>query len=249
MRVLVIGGAGGVGRRLTALLTAAGDEVSGVHRRVEQASVVERAGGTSVVFDLVEGTTGDLAALIEGHDAVVFSAGAHGTGREQTTLIDGRGLEKTVDAARQAGVARFVLVSAFPEAGRAVTTNAGFEHYMRVKKAADVYLTATDLAWVVVRPGTLTDDPGTGTVRAGWALPYGDASRDDVAAFIAVLLHEPRLHKIVVELTDGDTPVVGAAAALIAEQRGSITPSSPPRHRRAGSRQTAASGSARPRSA
>lgn len=215
MKTLVIGGAGGVGRRLTSLLVAAGDEVSGVHRNPEQADVIEQAGGTSVVFDLIAGTTEELAALLEGQDAVVFAAGAHGTGRDQTTLIDGRGLEKAVDAARQAGVRRFVLVSVFPDAGRSAETNAGFEHYMAVKKAADVYLTTADLDWVVVRPGTLTDSAGTGTVRAGWAIPYGDVHRDDVAAFIAAALHEPRLHHVVVELTDGDTPVDVAVAALL----------------------------------
>lgn len=216
MKTLVIGGAGGVGRRLTTLLTEDGGEVSGLHRNPAQATSVEEAGGTSVVFDLVEGSTDDLAALLAGHDAVVFSAGAHGTGREQTTLIDGKGLEKAVDAARQAGVRRFVLVSVFPEAGRGQQTNEGFEHYMRVKKDADVYLTATDLDWVVVRPGTLTDGPGTGRVHAGWAVPYGDVARDDVAAFLAGVLREPRLRRVVVELTGGDTPANEAVAALLA---------------------------------
>ena len=216
MKTLVIGGAGGVGRRLTALLSAAGDEVSGLHRNPAQADAVEQAGGTSVVFDLIEGSTDDLAARLAGHDAVVFAAGAHGTGRDQTTLIDGKGLEKAVDAARQAGVQRFVLVSVFPDAGRELETNEGFEHYMRVKKAADVYLTATDLDWVVVRPGTLVDSPGTGTVRAGWVVPYGDVTRDDVAAFLASVLHEPRLHHVVVELTEGDVLVDAAVSALLA---------------------------------
>lgn len=215
MKTLVIGGAGGVGRRLTALLVAGGDQVTVVHRRPEQAEAVEQAGGSSAVFDLVAGSTAELAALATGHDAVVFSAGAHGAGRDQTTLIDGRGLEKAVDAARSAGVGRFVLVSVFPDAGRSQETNEGFEHYMRVKKAADVYLTATDLDWVVVRPGTLTDTPGTGTVRAGWALPYGDVHRDDVAAFLAAVLHAPALRRIVIELTDGETPVEAAVAALL----------------------------------
>lgn len=215
MKITVIGGAGGVGRRLTTLLAEAGDAVTGVHRNAAQSEAVEQAGGTSALFDLIEGSTEDLAAVLQGQDAVVFSAGAHGTGREQTTLIDGRGLEKTADAAQRAGVRRFVLVSVFPDAGRDVETNDGFEHYMRVKKAADVHLTATDLDWVVVRPGTLTDGPGTGSVRAGWAVPYGDVPRDDVAAFIAAALHEPRLHHVVVELTGGDTPVGRAVADLL----------------------------------
>ena len=215
MRVCVIGGAGGVGRRLSALLVEAGDEVTGVHRRAEQAEDVTRTGATSAVFDLVEGATDDLAALLRGHDAVVFSAGAHGTGQDQTTLIDGRGLEKSARAAQQAGVDRFVLVSVFPDAGRDRQPSEGFEHYMRVKKAADVHLTQTDLDWVVVRPGTLVDDPGTGRVRAGWAVPYGDVRRDDVAAFLAAALHEPRLRHVVVELTNGDTPVAQAVGDLL----------------------------------
>jgi uncharacterized protein YbjT (DUF2867 family) len=215
VKVLVVGGAGGVGRRLTSRLAADGDAVTGVHRDAAQTEAVERAGGTSALFDLVDGSTQDLAALLDGQDAVVFSAGAHGTGRDQTTLIDGQGLEKAAAAARQAGVRRFVLVSVFPDAGRDREPNEGFEHYMRVKKDADVHLTQTDLDWVVVRPGTLTDSPGTGTVRAGWAVPYGDVARDDVAAFIAAVLHEPRLRHVVVELTDGETPVDRAVADLL----------------------------------
>ncbi|WP_091077875.1 NAD(P)-binding oxidoreductase [Microlunatus sagamiharensis] len=215
MRVCVIGGAGGVGRRLTSLLSGSGDEVTVVHRRAEQAAVVEEAGGRSALFDLVEGPVEELAGLLGGQDAVVFTAGAHGTGREQTTLIDGRGLEHAVDAAARAGVRRFVVVSVFPEAGRDVETNAGFEHYMRVKKAADVHLTESDLDWLVVRPGTLTDAPGTGKVRSGWAVPYGAVPRDDVAAFLAAALHEPRLHHVVVELTEGGTPVEEAVHALV----------------------------------
>jgi len=215
VRVCVIGGAGGVGRRLSTLLDEAGDEVTALHRRPEQAADVEAAGATSVVFDLVAGTVEELAAVVRGHDAVVFSAGAHGTGRDQTTLIDGRGLEKAAAAARAAGVSRFVLVSVFPDAGRSLPTNEGFEHYMRVKKDADVHLTGTDLDWVVVRPGTLTDTAGTGTVRAGWAVPYGDVARADVAGFIAAALHEPRLSHVVVELTDGPMPVDAAVAALV----------------------------------
>jgi uncharacterized protein YbjT (DUF2867 family) len=189
--------------------------VSGMHRHAEQSGVVEQAGGTSVVLDLVQARANELAERLAGHDAVVFAAGAHGTGRDQTTLIDGQGLEKAAEAARQAGIRRFVLVSVFPDAGRDREPNEGFEHYMRVKKAADVHLTGTDLDWVVVRPGTLTDTPGTGNVRAGWAVPYGDVHRDDVAAFLAAVLHEPRLRHVVLELTDGDTPAEQAVADLL----------------------------------
>jgi len=86
---------------------------------------------------------------------------------------------------------------------------------MRVKKAADVHLTHTDLDWVIVRPGLLLDDPGTGSVAAGLAIEYGAVPRDDVAAFIAGALHEPALSRVIVELTSGDVPVADAIAALV----------------------------------
>ncbi|MQS15636.1 SDR family oxidoreductase [Streptomyces kaniharaensis] len=216
MKVFQIGAAGGVGRRLAELLTACGDEVTGMHRSPAQADTVRATGAAALAGDLLADTVDDLAAKLAGHDAVVFSAGAHGTGAEWTTLIDGKGLEKAADAAEQAGVRRFVLVSVFPDALRGKAPGEGFEHYVKVKKTADVYLTRTGLDWLIVRPGTLLDTPGTGRVTAGPAVEYGDVHRDDVAAFIAAALHEPALHRVIVEITSGETPVAEAVAALAA---------------------------------
>ncbi|MGE0300889.1 MAG: NAD(P)H-binding protein, partial [Pseudonocardia sp.] len=165
--------------------------------------------------DLIADSAQDLAARFAGHEAVVFSAGAHGTGMDRTTAIDGEGLVKAAAAAAGAGVRRFVLVSAFPEAGRGrAERSAGFEHYMHIKKAADAHLVTTDLDWVIVRPGTLTNEPGTGRIAAGPALEYGTVPRDDVAAFLAAVLHEPAVSRTIVELTAGSTPVAEAVAAL-----------------------------------
>ncbi|WP_033318844.1 NAD(P)H-binding protein [Streptomyces yerevanensis] len=214
MKVFQIGAAGGVGRRLAELLTARGDQVTGMHRNPAQADTVRASGATPVTGDLINDSAEELAAKFAGHDAVVFSAGAHGTGMDKTTLIDGKGLEKAADAAAHAGVPRFVLVSVFPDALRDGERHEGFEHYIKVKKTADVYLTRTALDWLIVRPGTLLDAPGTGRVTAGAAVEYGDVHRDDVAAFIDAALHEPRLSRVIVELTSGDTPAADAVAAL-----------------------------------
>ena len=121
MKIFQIGAAGGVGRRLSALLSARGDQATGMHRAAAQADTIREAGAVPVVGDLIGDSVGQLAAKLSGHDAVVVSAGAHGTGQALTTQIDGRGLEK-------AGVTRFVLVSAFPEAGRGDALGDGFEH-------------------------------------------------------------------------------------------------------------------------
>lgn len=215
MKVFQIGAAGGVGRRLSARLTVRGDEVTGMHRRLEQADVIRETGAAPVTGDLIEDSVARLAGLMGGHDAVVFSAGAHGTGIGKTTLIDGEGLEKAAAAAEAAGARRFVLVSVIPDAGRDREPNEGFEHYMRVKKAADIHLAQTDLDWLILRPGTLTDEPGDGRVSAGPAVAYGDVSRDNVASFIAAALTEPQLRRAVVELVDGPVPVDDAVRRLV----------------------------------
>lgn len=219
MRVFVIGGAGGVGAPLTRILTERGDEVSGMHRSPSQAATVQDAGGTSVLGDLVADDVDTLAARMAGHDAVVFSAGAHGTGLDKTTAIDGEGVVKAAAAAKQAGVDRFVLVSVFPDAGRGKEPSAGFEHYMRVKKTADVHLVGTDLDWVIVRPGTLVTEPGDGLVAAGLAVEYGTVRRENVAHTIAAVLAEPGLSRTILEVTDGPTPAPAAVASLAAQTR------------------------------
>src|SRR3546814_19371028 len=95
-----------------------------------------------------------------GSDIVVFSAGAGGKGGvEMIDAIDGRGLELAVAAARQAGIQRFLLVSAFPEACRGKEVSATFEHSMAGKKFPEVHLSESDLAWVILRPGTLSGFP------------------------------------------------------------------------------------------
>ena len=190
-----------------------------MHRAPAQAEVLRAGGATPVVGDLIADTVDELASRIAGHDAVVFSAGAHGTGMDKTTLIDGQGLEKAAEAAARTGVTRFLLVSVFPDALRGQGLGEGFEHYIKVKKSADVHLSRTDLDWLIVRPGTLLDTPGTGRVAAGPAVEYGDVPRDDVAAFLAAALAEPALTRTIVELTTGDVPVADAVARLTNPRR------------------------------
>ena len=145
--------------------------------------------------DLLELNASELAQLMAGSDAVVFSAGAGGKGGpEMTNAIDGRGLELAVAAAQKAGVQRFLLVSAFPEAARGKKVSETFENYMAVKKQADVHLAESNLKWVIVRPGLLLDSPGTGQVRAGLAIPYGDVAREDVAATLVEIIAHPEVN-------------------------------------------------------
>jgi uncharacterized protein YbjT (DUF2867 family) len=215
MKVVIAGGHGKVGLRLGRLLAQRGDQAAGLIRNPAQAEHLEEAGVEPVVLDLVAASVEELARALTGADAVVFSAGAGGKGGpEATNAIDGEGAVKLVDAARQAGVGRFLMVSVFMDAGRGEHLSDTFENYIRVKRAADVYLAESPLDWTILRPGTLTDDPGTGRVRLGPAIPYGTVPRDDVAAVLAELLNAPWTVRQILELTEGDTPIPEAVAAL-----------------------------------
>lgn len=213
-KVFIIGAAGKVGRRLVMQLVGRGHEAIALHRNPEQGSELADLGATPIEGNLLELESGQMAQLMSSSDAVVFTAGAGGAGMDLTNAIDGRGLELAVAAAIQAGVRRFILVSAFLDALRGSPLSEGFENYIAVKKRADAHLVGSDLDWVIVRPGTLLEDTGTGKILTDVAIPYGEVSRDDVAATLAELIDQPKVSRVIIELTQGDTPVSDAVRRL-----------------------------------
>ncbi|WP_198331624.1 NAD(P)-binding oxidoreductase [Psychrobacter aquimaris] len=212
-KVFIVGGSGKVGRHLAKQLVSRGHEAWSMYRNPDQAEALKNLGARSVLGDLLKLDTQALAELMGECDTVVFSAGAGGKGgKEMTDAIDGKGLELAVAAAQQAGIQRFLLVSAFPEAARGKEVSETFENYMAVKKQADVHLSATDLDWVIVRPGLLLDDAGTQHVHTGLAIPYGEVAREDVASTLLEIIEHPAVNRVIIELTQGEQPVAEAVA-------------------------------------
>ncbi|ORE93326.1 SDR family oxidoreductase [Aurantimonas sp. 22II-16-19i] len=215
MKVFIIGIAGGVGRRVAALLAEAGDEPTGLVRRPEQAEALGAKGIRTAPGDLVAMSVDQLAEAMRGCDAVVFSAGAGGKENDEaTTRIDGDGPGKLAAAAKIAGVHRFILVSVFPEAWRERRMDASFEHYMVEKKKAETELVLTGLDWLILRPSALTNDSGTGRVDLGLAKVHVEITRDDVAAVIVGLLRTPGLNRLILEVTGGAVEIGEAIGAL-----------------------------------
>lgn len=214
--VFIIGGAGQIGRRLSKILSDKGHDVRALYRKSEQEVLLRQQGAVPIKGSLTELDAAALAAHMKGSEVVVFSAGAGGKGgQEMTNAVDGEGLNTAVAAALKAGVSRFLMVSVFPEALRGQAISDTFENYMRVKKLADVTLAQSDLDWVILRPGTLLDEKGTGLVRAGLAIPYGNISRDDVANTLAEIIEQPGFSRIIIELTSGESPIQEALQKLV----------------------------------
>lgn len=207
MKVFIIGVSGAVGGMLAQNLIARGDEVSGLVRRDQQRAELAARGVEASVGELSEMPAESLAALFSGADAVVYSAGSNGGARAVTIAIDSEAAVTALEAAFLAGIRRFALVSVLPEAGRGQPLDEDEEFYFAVKKLVDVTVSMSDLDWLILRPSMLVDRAGMGTVALGPAQPHDEISREDVAATLAALLHEPRIGRQILELTQGSTPI------------------------------------------
>jgi uncharacterized protein YbjT (DUF2867 family) len=213
MDVAIAGGHGKVALRLTQLLHGRGDRVRSLIRNPAHAGDVEAAGGEPVVCDLEQAEEAEVARAVDGADAVVFAAGAGpGSGPQRKWTMDYGGAVKLLAAAKVDGISRYVMVSsrgADPDAPGDDT----FAVYLRAKGRADAELRASGLAYTIVRPALLTDDPGTGRISAGERADGERISREDVAAVLAFALHDPALARATFEVAEGDTPIEQALAA------------------------------------
>jgi uncharacterized protein YbjT (DUF2867 family) len=145
---------------------------------------------------------------------VVFAAGGgpnSGAARKET--VDRGAAVLLADAAELAGVRRYVMISAMGTEHADPDSDEVFAVYLRAKQAADDDLRARDLDWTVVRPGRLTDDPGTGRVQVG-SLSRGEVSRADVAAVLAEVLTTDGTIGKTFDLLGGHQTIEAALAGL-----------------------------------
>lgn len=210
-KVMIIGGHGKVALLLAPLLKADGWEVSGVIRNAAQIDDVAAAGATPVVHDVVSASVDELAALMAGQDAVVWSAGAGGGSAERTYAVDRDAAIRSMDAAAQAGVTRYVMVSYLGAGpGHGVPREDSFFAYAEAKSAADAHLRGTGLSWTILGPGALTLDAPTGTITTAADAASRNTSRANVALVAAAVLGRQDTVRRTIEFTDGDVPITQA---------------------------------------
>ena len=212
MLVAIAGGHGQIARRLTTLLVARGDQVRGLIRNPDHADDLRADGAEPVLLDLESAGVAEVAAAVEGADAVVFAAGAGpGSGAERKWTMDRDGAIKLLQAS---GNARYVIVSSIgtdnPPDGDDV-----FSVYLRAKAEADAAVAATDRDWTIVRPGSLTTDPGAGRATISVEPVRDRVAREDVAAVLAAVLAEPRSVGRTLYVVRGDDPIDEALEAAL----------------------------------
>lgn len=213
MKVAIAGGHGKIAMHLHRMLRDRGDEPLALIRNPEHENEVRTAGAEPVVCDLESADEVEVADAIRGAEAVVFAAGAGpGSGAERKWTVDHGGAVKLIDACRQEGIRRYLMISSYGADPEAEGDDV-FQVYLQAKGKADEELSRSGLDHTIVRPVGLSDEPGTGMVELG-EVARGEIPREDVAAIVAAALHDPGTAGRTFEATAGGTPVEDALRAL-----------------------------------
>ena len=215
MKVLVAGAHGKTARRLVRMLVEDGHEVRGLVRNEKQMPDVEADGADPLLVDLEEEGVGAVGRAVDGCDAVIFAAGAGpGSGAARKETMDYGGAVKLVEAAEQHNARRYLMLSSMgagdPEGG-----SEAMRPYLRAKARADERLQESGLDYTIIRPGSLTNDEGTGRIEADESLGRrGEISRDDVARTFAEALEMENTYRKTFEILAGDTPIRDALQTI-----------------------------------
>ena len=216
-RVAIVGGHGKVALHLHPELLKAGHQPVALVRREEQRAQLEALGAEVRLLDIEAQDASAFAAAFAGCDAVVFAAGGGPDGNiERKRTVDLEGSLKSAEGAKRAGVKRVIQVSAIgvddPLPG---DTEAVWRAYVEAKRDADAALRESGLDWTILRPGRLTDDPGTGRIVLGQGVERGDVPRADVASTIAAIIDDAATSGRQWNLVGGQTPIADAVRAAI----------------------------------
>ncbi len=217
MHVVIAGGHGKIAMFLERLLSRRGDTAAGFIRNAAHSPDLESAGAKAIVVDLEEASVDDVATHLHGADAVVFAAGAGpGSGAARKETVDRDAAILLADAAEQAGVRRYVMISSMG-ADAAAPDDVGdpvFVAYLRAKGAADDDIRGREaLDATIVRPGMLTDDPGTGRVTIAAETGRDSIPREDVASVLLAVLDTPETAGHTFEVISGDTTIAQAVSS------------------------------------
>ncbi|MCW2817221.1 MAG: NAD-dependent epimerase/dehydratase [Marmoricola sp.] len=215
MRIVIAGGHGQIARQLGRLVAEAGHDAVGLVRDPAHVPELEEDGITATVVDLESTDLAEMTEAVRGADAVVFAAGggADGNAARKETVDKGAAV-LLADAAAQAGVRRYVMISSMGQDQIEEDSDEVFQVYLRAKRDADEHVRGTDLDWTIVKPGKLTDDVPTGRVAIAEHADYGSVTRGDVAHVLAEVLETDSTIGRTFDVVGGETPIAEAVGKV-----------------------------------
>lgn len=204
MNITIVGANGKIAKMLYPLLTKNGHHIRGIIRKKEQAEPLRNMNIEPIVADIEHET--DITWAVGKMDAVLFAAGAGpGSGAERKWTVDRDGALKLIDACKANNIKRYIMISAMgldKPRGSDV-----FRVYQKAKKEADEALKTSGLDYTIVKPGRLTDHPGSGKIIVGKNLDNGEIPREDVASVLAAVLETPKTARMEFDLLSGNIPI------------------------------------------
>lgn len=203
--ILVIGASGQIGKQATVKLLDAGHHVVAPVRSPEKLSDISHANLSVKEQDLEK----DFSSHFEGVDQVVFTAGSGGsTGADKTMLIDLWAARNAIEYAKEAKTASFIMVSSIG-AGDPNQVKSDMKPYLVAKHMADEHLINSGMQYVILRPGTLLNEPGSHLIRTDMPDNQDEAviPREDVATAIVEAVGRASSNNTITYLFKGDTPI------------------------------------------
>ena len=234
--ILLIGGNGLLARHITKRFTSKGIIVHSVVRNPNQVSDLKALGALPIVQSVEDSSVFDFVRLIKDvkPEVVIWSAGA-GAGSASPARIkrvDTEGHIKAMDAVAQAAeeagtTRRCITVSSlevrdevnkpvpdwYDEDDRRFSTWVWpmFRTYYQGRLASDKSLVEGNgqrkLDYTIVRPGWMSQEPGTGKIGAGKCKISGKVSREDVASVLEVCMESSKTIGLAFDVAGGDVPV------------------------------------------
>ena len=223
--ILIVGGGGVLGREIASQLLSLGAPVRLLAREPAKVRDLQEGGARVVLGDLIDPAS--LARACEGVEGVV--AAAHsllGRGRYRSEAVDDAGNRALIDAARAAGVARFVFISIH---------GAAPDHpvdFWQTKHRVEEYLKTSGLTYTILRPTAFMEwhahefngksilESGKTTLLGKGTKRRNFVSTRDVARFAVLALADPGLADRTVDVGGPEDFTNNEVAALYGEAAG-----------------------------
>ena len=196
--ILVAGANGTTGKKIVNLLNASQYfEPIAMVRKEEQRAQFENENIKTVLGDLEK----DVSHTLKDVDKVIFAAGSGG---KKVKAVDENGAKKLIKESEKQNVKRFVMLSSMGADNP--SQNDDLQEYLEAKHNADEYLRKSSIPYTIVRPGSLTNEKGTGKIKLEEKLDsFGEISRDDVAQTLVRVLHDNADVNDTFEIIKGET--------------------------------------------
>jgi nucleoside-diphosphate-sugar epimerase len=212
MKILVIGASGRVGSDLVKQLLADKHQVIGTTR--DEKKLFDADNYSQLDLDLLANKDDIQNQIDDEVEAIYFVAGS---GNKNLLEVDLHGAVKTMQAAQDKGINRYIMLSTVFSLDTSKWTSSAIENlkkYYIAKHYADQWLVNdSTLDYTIVQAAALKEHAGTGKITVN-GTDAGENAIEDVAATLAAVLNATSASKKVFSMQNGDTPINDAIASL-----------------------------------